>query len=295
MDNNNQYKKGLTSALICGFLWGVFPIYWNALKPIDSYTIILYRITLMSIICFFVCLHTMGLKKAYKPMFESKRSFFLYLISGIIITVNWSIYILSVNAGYVIQTSMGYFLEPLIVCLFGMVFYHERVNRYKKAAMLLAVLGLIVLIIGYRQLPVIAVGLGFSFAVYAAVKKQIKINPIQSLLLETTFVMPVTLILILYKELTDSGALAAAGGSKFFLLMFSGIVTALPLALFSYAASHLPLVTLGLTDYFSPSISLIIGIFVFREAFDSVQFSAFVLIWIGLIFFTYGEVKEHRK
>ena len=295
MNNKNEYKAGLTSALLCGFMWGIFPIYWNALKPVDSFTIILYRITLMSILCFIVCWRTMGLKEAYRPMFESRKSFFLYLISGIVITINWSIYILSINSGYVIQTSMGYFLEPLIVCLFGMLFYHEYANKWKKTAMLFAVFGLIIMIVGYREVPVIAVGLGFSFAVYAAIKKLIKINPIQSLLLETTFVMPITLSLILYREFNGLGSLAVDGGSKFFLLMFSGFVTAIPLALFSYAASHLPLVTLGLTDYLSPSLSLIIGIFIFKEPFDVIQFSAFVLIWIGLVFFSYGEVKEQRK
>lgn len=295
MNNKNDYKAGLTSALVCGVLWGIFPIYWNALKPIDSFVIILYRIGLMSLLCLAICWYRYGLKQAFRPMFESTRSFFLYFTAGIIITINWSIYILAINGGYVIQTSMGYFLEPLIVCLFGIVFYHEKVNRFKKIAMGFAIFGLLVMIIGYQQFPIVASGLGFSFAVYAAVKKRITIDPLQSLLLETIFIMPITLSLIFYLELHGMGAIATGGHSRFILILFSGLVTGFPLALFSFAASHLPLVTLGLTDYVSPSLSLIVGIFILKEKFDVIQFIAFMFIWIGLIFFTYGEVKEQRQ
>lgn len=293
MDKKN-YRAGLISILTCGLLWGLLPIYWNALKPINSFVIIFYRVVLMALVCFFVCWYKYGIKDMFKPMFENKKNTFVYITAGIIITVNWSIYIWAVNAGFVIQTSMGYFLEPLLVCIFGVVIYKEKINGHKKIAMIFAFLGLMVMVIGYHQIPMIAVGLGITFAIYAAIKKSVDLSPTQSLLYETVFLVPVALGFIVYFEHSGVGAWAVGGSEKFILLMFAGIATAVPLALFAFAASRLPLITLGLSEYISPSISLVLGIFLFKEEFDMVQFSAFVLIWIGLVFFTYGEVKEQR-
>ena len=167
MDKRN-YRIGLTSAIGCAIVWGLLPIYWNSLKPIPSGVIIFYRIVLMAVVCFIACAFQYGPKNVFKPMSESKKSLLTYIIAGIIITINWSIYIWAVNAGQVIQTSMGYFLEPLVVCLFGVVIYKEKINNWKKISVCLAVCGLLVMIIGYKQVPLIAVGLGLSFAIYAA-------------------------------------------------------------------------------------------------------------------------------
>ena len=295
MNNKNDYRSGLSSALFCGLLWGLLPIYWNSLKPIDSFVIIFYRVVLMALVCLIASSHVYGFKNVLKPLVSSKKSFFTYLFAGFIITINWSIYIWAVNAGYVIQTSMGYFLEPLVVCVFGMILYKEHANRWKKIAMTLGVAGLLVMVIGYHELPLIAIGLGLSFAIYAAIKKSVTVSPLQSLLCETVMLVPIALGFIIYYEHAGQGALSVGSVSKFLLLLLAGIATAIPLGLFSFAASRLPLITLGLTEYVSPSISLILGIFLFKEKFDLIQFSAFVLIWIGLVFFTYGEVKEQRK
>ena len=294
MNTKNNYKMGLFSSFLCGLMWGILPVYWDALKPINSFVIIFYRILLMSVTCFIACCHTYGIRNVFKPMFKSRKDLMIYLTSGIIVAINWGIYVWSVNAGFVIQTSMGYFLEPLLVCLFGMIFYKERANRWKKTGLLFALAALFVMIIGYRQIPMIAVGLGLSFAIYSAIKKSVQISPIQSLLCETVFLVPVTLVLIIYFECTGKGALSVGDSSKFILLLFAGIATAVPMGFFSYAANRLPLITLGLTGYISPSIALILGIFLFKEPFDSIQFTAFVITWIGLAIFTYGEIKEQK-
>ena len=295
MEKNN-YKSGLLCALICAILWGFLPIYWDALKPIDSFVIIFYRIVLMMATCFLICFYQKrSLKAVFAPMFESKKKTIIYLVAGVIITINWSIYIWAVNAGFVIQCSMGYFLEPLIVCLFAMIIYKEKANKWKIISLVFAVLGLLVMVIGYKELPMIAIGLASSFAVYAAIKKSIDIPAFQSLLYETLFIAPIALLVVFYLENAGIGALAAGGSNKFVLLLFAGLATAVPMGLFSMAANKLPLFTLGLTEYISPSISLVLGIFLFKEPFEVIQFSAFVIIWIGLVFFTYGEVCEMKE
>ena len=189
---------------------------------------------------------------------------------------------------------MGYFLEPLVVCCFGVVFYKEKANKWKKISMAFGVCGLLVMMVGYREVPFIALGLGLSFAIYSAIKKSVFLNPIHSLLYETLFLTPLALIVILVMENGGNGALAAAGGFKFFLLMFAGLATAIPMGLFSFAANKLPLITLGLCEYIAPSITLILGIFLFKEPFDVIQFSAFAVIWVGLVFFTYGEITDMK-
>ena len=293
---NAKYKSGLIYALSCAVIWGFLPIYWNALNPISSLVVIFYRITLMALTCFAVQYHhTRNIKKMFAPLLKDKKKIWTHLIAGILITANWSIYIWAVQAGYVIQSSMGYFLEPLIVCLFGMIFYKEKANTWKLISMGFALAGLLVMIIGYKELPIIAIGLATTFAIYAAMKKSVDLPPFQSLLYETIFIAPIALLLVFRLEGNGTGALAAGGSAKFILLLFAGIASAVPMGLFSAAARNLPLLTLGLTEYISPSIALVLGIFLFKEPFDVIQFSAFVIIWIGLIFFTYGEFVDIRN
>lgn len=316
-DDKKIYRQGLIAALGCSTLWGIIPIYWQALKPINSEVIILYRIVMMAIVCFIGSIILYGFRETIEPLFFDKKVVFTHIGTGILITANWSLYIWAVNANYVIQTCMGYFLEPLVVCAFGMVFFKEKLNKSKKIALFMALVGLGVMILGYREIPLIALGLAGTFSVYAAMKKNIKTKPIQSLFYETVFLMPIALILIIKMEIVGEGAIFVCSGAnfasragglpsldiiihgiismKFALLLLSGLITAIPLGLFSKAATKLPLVTLGLTEYMSPSLSLILGIFLFKENFDIIQFTAFAMIWIGLSFFTYGEIKDNKK
>lgn len=296
MLENKNYKNGLIYALSCAVIWGVLPIYWNVLNPISSIVVIFYRITLMTLTCIAVQLYqTRSIKAIFAPMFADKKKVWTYIIAGILITANWSIYIWAVQAGHVIQASMGYFLEPLIVCLLGMIIFKEKANKWKRISLGFALVGMMVMIIGYKELPLISLGLATTFGVYTAIKKRVDLPALQSLLYETIFIAPIALLVIFWLEGSGIGALSTGSSGKFVLLLLAGVVSAVPLGLFCAAAKNLPLLTLGLTEYISPSISLILGIFLFKEPFDIIQFSAFVIIWIGLVFFTYGELAEIRS
>ena len=295
MENKN-YKNGLIYALSCAVIWGFLPIYWNALNPISSLVVIFYRIALMTLTCFAVEFYQKrNIKEIFAPLFADKKKIWTYIIAGVLITMNWSIYIWSVQAGYVIQASMGYFLEPLLVCLLGMIIFKEKANKWKKISLGLALAGMMVLVIGYKELPLIAIGLATSFGIYTAIKKRVDLPPLQSLLYETIFIAPIALLVVFWMEGSGIGALETGGSVKFILLLFSGLATAVPMGLFCAAAKNLPLLTLGLVQYISPSISLILGLFLFREPFDIIQFSAFAIIWIGLVFFSYGELTDIRS
>jgi len=295
VNNKTDYKKGLTGILCCELIWGMLPIYWQSLRPIDSFVIIMYRVVLMALFCYIVTAFRMKTPKVFGPMFAGRKAFLTYFAAGIVIMFNWSLYIWAVNANYVIQTAMGYYLEPLIVCLFGVVLYKEKANKWKVTAFLFACAGIAVMIIGYRQAPLIAIGLAVSFAIYAAIKKSVFLDPLQSMLYETILLMPLCAIGAIYMEINGNGAFGNAAGYKIALLALAGVCTAAPLGLFSFAANKMPLITIGMLSYLSPSLSLILGIFILKEDFDAVQFSAFAIIWVGLVFFTHGEISDYRR
>ena len=290
---DSQYKQGFASAIGCAAFWGIMPIYWQLLRPIDSSVIIFYRIVLVAVVCLIAALIKYKPAEIFSPM-KDKKLVLTYILVGALITANWSIYIWAVNADYVIQTCIGYYIEPLVVCVFGMIFFKEKLTKFKAIALGFACVGVAAVIIYFKEVPVIAISLALTFAVYAAMKKNLNKPPVISLLYETIFLAPFALAVVVYLETTGAGALVVADGGKYALLMLCGLFTAFPLLLFANAANKVNLFVLGLTEYISPTISLIISIFYFREPFEQIQLIAFAIIWIGLIFFSYGEFKEYK-
>ena len=297
--HDKTYITGVISMLSCDVLWGVLPIYWQALRPIDSWVIIFYRIFLVGFVSGIATLKIYGLK----PVKEQLRpkgpgimnSALRFPLAGLLITANWSIYIWAVNADHVIQTCVGYYIEPLMVCVLGIVFFREKLTGFKLVAFLFALAGLVVLLVHFRQVPGIALGLALTFATYAALKKHFDLPAIMSVFLETLFLMPAALAVVIWLECIGNGALGVATPGKYLLLLCCGILTAAPLSFFADAATKIPLIMVGLLEYLSPSISLVIGIFFMREPFDLVQFIAFAIVWVGLAFFTYGEFKNTKE
>ena len=288
-----EYKKAMTYAVSCKVMWGLLPLYWQMLRPIDSWVIILYRIVLVGICCLVGAVKLYGWEGVKSPL-RDKKAILKYFLAGVLITANWSIYIWAVNADHVIQTSIGYYIEPIIICAFGVIFFKEKLTKHKMIAFIMACIGVVILLIHFREVPFIALGLGTTFAVYAAIKKSISLPAVLSLLYETMFLVIPALVLILIKEFNGTGAIATGEPYQLVLLMLAGIVTAVPLGLFSSAVNKLPLVTMGILEYIAPSLALLLGIFVMREPFDAVQFCAFAVVWIGLVFFTRGEIIDNR-
>lgn len=273
------------------------PIYWQILRPINSWVIIFYRIVLVAVVCFIAALVVYDKKTIFEPL-KDKKTVIRYVLAGILITANWSIYIWAVNANLVIQTCIGYYIEPLAICLFGIILFKDKMSKYKITAFVLAALGVAAVIIYFKEIPIVALSLAATFSIYAAIKKNFAMPPILSLLYETIFLLPVGLAVVIYIEVTGQGALDAVWGTesyKYWLLMLCGLFTAIPLVSFADAANKLNLFTVGLFNYISPTISLIIGIFMFKEPFEPIQLIAFAIIWVGLVFFSYGEYRESKE
>ena len=236
MTDKKDYIKGMQAAIFCSALWGVLPLYWQALRPIGSGVIIFYRIFLVGLVCFAASAGIYGIKEVLKP-WHDKRLVLRNIAAGLLITFNWSLYIWAVNADFVIQTCIG----------------------------------------------------------YAAIKKTSELPPLISLFYETVFLMPIALAVIIYLEVSGRGALDTGAPYQYVLLLLCGVLTAVPLGLFGVSAQKVPLTTLGITQYLSPSIALVIGIFIMNEPFDMVQLISFIIIWIGLVFFTMGEIKKEKS
>lgn len=297
LTQTNEYRSGLIASIGCMALWGVLPVYWKALIPIDSWVIIIYRILLVCVVAMLLARTRFTWKEIFGPIRRDRKLALKFLGAGAVITINWSTYIWAVNAGHVIDASIGYYIEPLMVCVFGMIFFRERLTVYKSVAMALAIIAVIILLIHFHKLPGIALGIAISFAVYSAIKKTVSQPPLISLVYETIFFAPPALAVIIWLESRGVGALSALEPGlwwKYGLLLLCGLLTVIPLSLFASAAQKVPMFTLGLTEYISPTLSLILGVFIFREPFDGVQFLAVAIIWVGLVFFSFGELKEQR-
>ena len=292
--NNSEYKTGLICVLACQLIWGFLPAYWQALVPIPSWIIILYRMTTMFVYSYIAARLRYSKEEIWAPLKE-KGAVGRYLIAGLLLTANWSIYVWAMTTGHMIQSSIGYYIEPIVICLFGVVIFKEKFTKYNATAMALAAIALIVMLIHYRQLPGVALGLAFTWATYSAIKKSSKNPPLIELVYETMFYAVFAVIGILFIETRGIGALSLGVPGKYALMFLSGLVTLIPIALFGSAAKKVSLFIIGLTQYISPSITLLLGIFAYKEPIDRVQVISFAVIWIGLILFTYGEYKNNKE
>ncbi len=287
-------ELGLIFAILCALIWGVLPIYWKSLAPIPSVLIMFYRMVLACALVFVINLRVYKWRGILEPL-RKKGAILIFFIAGLLISTNWGLYIFMVNAGMIVQTSIGYYLEPLVVCIFGYIFFRERFEPYKAFAFAFAVAGVAVMLISYGEIPMLALVLALTFAAYAALKKKLQAPALLALFYETIFLVPIALPVIFYFEFTNKGAFANGEPYQIGLLFFSGFLTALPLSLFAMAANRINLITLGITEYISPSIGLILGIFVYNEPFDLYQFIGFFTIWIGLAIFTTGGIMANRN
>ncbi len=293
-ESRKDYKLGVLLAIGCQIAWGFLPIYWQSLKPIDSAIIVLYRIVTMFVFSLIGARMKYSFKEIFGPL-KDKKLLFRTFIAGLILTANWSIYIWSINSGRVIQAAIGYYIEPIVICVFGIVLFKEKVTKYNGTAMGFALLAVVVILLHFGQLPSVALGLAITWAVYSVVKKTSKQPTIIALVHETLPFAIMATIAIIYIESKGIGALSMEMPGKYSLMLLSGLATVIPVALFGMAATKVPLYVLGLAQYINPTITLVCGIFLFNEELDLVQVGAFVLIWIGLIFFTIGELVNARK
>ena len=284
----DDYRTGVISVLACQLIWGFCPIYWQALEPIPSWIIILYRIVTMFIYSYIAARIRYSKEEIWGPL-RNRQVRTKYFTAGLILTINWSIYIWAMTSEHVIQSAIGYYIEPLVICAVGVIVFKEQLTRYNMTAMAFALVAIIMILVHYRQLPGVALGLAGTWAVYTAIKKTATQPVVIALVYETMIYAVIAVLAIVFIESRGTGALAMGIPCKYALMLLSGLVTLVPVALFGVAAPKVSLFIIGLAQYISPTITLLLGIFLFKEPIDRVQVTAFIIIWTGLCFFTYGE------
>ena len=289
-----DYRTGLLCVLLCQVSWGILPLFWNLLDPIPSQIIILYRVVTM-FLCSYVAARSRYSRAEVWTPFRNRRIRWKYIVAGFALTVNWSIYIWAVTSGRILQATIGYYIEPLVICLVGILFFKEKLTRFNTVAMAFALAAIVIILLHFGQLPGAALGLAVSWAVYSAIKKTSELPNLIALVYETLLYAIIALVALFYLEGRGMGALSLHMPGKYALLLLSGFVTLVPVALFSAAARKVPLFIIGLAQYISPSLQLLLGIFLYREPVDRVQMFAFLLIWIGLVIFSCGELKNSRR
>ena len=270
------------AALSTYLIWGVLPLYWNLLARAEANEILAHRIIwsfVFMVVVLMVTKRWQSFKEDCRALWQDKKRGAILLLAAFTISLNWLTYIWAVNHGHVIDTSIGYYINPLMSVLFGIVFFRERISGLKKISLLLAAIGIVLMTYQLGKLPWVAVVLAVSFSVYGALKKQLHLNPFSSITLETLLMVPFAVPYIGILMMSPANHFSLATPDLALYLMGTGVVTAVPLVLFSYGANLLPLNVLGFFQYISPTIGLLLGIFFFHETFGMAQISALGFVW----------------
>jgi len=286
-------NKGIFLILSGYLLWGSFPIYWSLLNHVEPIEVLVHRI-IWSIP---VLLVFVGLKSSWRSNLRSalddKRELLFLSITGILICINWGTFILAVNLGRVIEGSMGYFLSPLLNILGGFIFFKERVSKLQKYAIFFATIGSLYYVVSVAVFPWLGLVLAFSFASYGLMRKAMNSSAVPGLLLETTLLLPITMIFVVWVFGSAPIAFLAIDRSTDFLLLLAGIVTVIPLVLFTSGARLIPMTTAGILSFINPTIQFLVGFYYFKEAFNTDQFIGFVGVWLGLLLYCYSLMKKN--
>jgi chloramphenicol-sensitive protein RarD len=282
----------LYAALAYG-TWGVLPIYWKALAGVPLVEVLAHRIAGTVI---FTALLLAGLRRMPElgHALRSSRERRALLASGALIAINWGVFIWAVGAGRILETSLGYYLNPLVNVLLGTVFLRERLRRAQGIAVALAGAGVAVMLLSHGELPWIALTLALSFGLYGLLHKLTRVRPIAALAIETGALAPAALAYLLLATEPLGGALVSGGRLAQALLLLAGPITALPLLWFASAARRLRLSTLGLFQYLAPTLALLVAVFLYGETFTRAHGIAFLLIWSALALYSADALQASR-
>jgi len=289
--DKSSFGKGVIFSVLAYLLWGIFPIYWKLLSAIPSLHILAYRILfslpLVSVILF------ANKNTSWLRFYRDRRKAILLTFAALIISLNWYLYILAVNSGHTIDTSLGYYINPLISIVFGLIFFKEKLKVLQIIAFALAFTGVAILTVLTGRLPLISLGIAITFALYGLLKKTIDISALESLAVETLIASPIALFLLFSSFGTGLEFPYPQGLSYWrelplhvpLLSLLCGGVTALPLYLFARGAKLLPLSTLGFIQFISPTMTFLTGAFIFKESFPLQNYVAFGFIWGAVLLY----------
>lgn len=279
-----RISKGVLSAAAAYGIWGVFPIYFKLLHNVPADQIIAHRI-IWSFVFLAGLITSRRELSAFRAAF-TRRTALIYLGSGVLLSINWLTYVWAVNEGFIVEASLGYFINPLISVLLGVIFLKERLRPAQWLPIALAAAGVAYLTIVHGSLPWIALVLAVTFGLYGFIRKVSPLGTLYGLSMETGMVFLPALAYLMFREFQGTGALGHTGALNGLLLVLTGVVTAVPLLLFSAGTRSIPLTTLGLLQYITPTLQFLVGVTLYNEPFTATRLVGFCIIWLALIIFS---------
>ncbi|MFD5077461.1 EamA family transporter RarD [Streptomyces sp. NPDC058371] len=292
--SKGEQRTGLLNGFAAYGMWGLVPLFWPLLKPAGAIEILAHRMV-WSLAVVGVALVVLRRWAWLGELLRQPRKLALVTVAATVITVNWGVYIWSVNAGHVVEASLGYFINPLVTIALGVLVLKERMRPAQWAAVGVAFAAVIVLTIGYGRPPWISLCLAFSFGTYGLVKKKVNLGGIESLAAETAVQFLPALAYLLWLGAHGDATFATQGAGHAALLASTGVVTALPLVCFGAAAIRVPLSTLGLLQYLAPVFQFLLGILYFHEAMPPARWAGFALVWLALSLLTFDALRTARR
>jgi chloramphenicol-sensitive protein RarD len=290
----SESRRGFLLGLAAYSMWGLFPLYWPLLKPAGAIEILSHRI-FWSLVVVAALIAITGRASSLRHLLRSARERNLLTFAALIISVNWGVYIWGVNNGHVVETSLGYFINPLVTLLLGVVLLGERLRPVQWAAMGLAGVAVLILTLDYGRPPWISLVLAFSFGTYGLLKKKAHVGAIESLTVETLILGPVAFVYLAFLGGVGDASYLDGDSGHLMLLAMSGFVTAIPLLFFGAAATRVSMTTLGLQQYLAPTIQLALGVLVLGEQMPTVRWIGFAIVWVALAIFTTDSIRHHRR
>jgi chloramphenicol-sensitive protein RarD len=291
-ESTRQHTQGLIYTTVAFSAWGVLPFYWKILDAVPAGEILAHRIIWSFVFTSMILM----IRKKMPPTRIAKQviSRRMLCLSAVLIGTNWFTYVYAVNSDRLVEASMGYYINPLLSVVLGIIVLKERLNILQMMAFLIACAGVLYLTIDYGRFPWIAVLLACAFALYGLFKKTMEVEPLPGLMLETLYLSPIALGIIFYGLITDKGVLFRVSLRTDFLLILAGVVTVMPLYWFAQGARRIPLSSVGFLQYIAPTLMLIIGIFAFREPFTKAHLVSFGLVWFALALYSVTLIKKTR-
>ncbi|MFE0459230.1 EamA family transporter RarD [Kitasatospora sp. NPDC058965] len=293
MPARSESGAGLWYGMAAYGMWGLFPLYWPLLEPSPAGEILANRMV-WSLVAAVAILAARRHWAWLRPLLRQPRRLALSGLAAAVIAVNWGVYIWGVNSGHVVETSLGYFINPLVTIGFGVLLLHERLRRAQWAAVGIGAVAVAVLTVGYGRLPWIALTLALSFGLYGLLKKKVALGGLESFALEAAFLFPCALAYLVYLSVTGHSSFASHGSGHAALLALTGPITAVPLLCFGAAAVRLPLSTVGLLQYLAPTFQFLIGIVYFHETMAPARWAGFALVWSALVVLTWDALRRIR-
>ncbi|MGA8986758.1 EamA family transporter RarD [Aeromicrobium sp.] len=290
----NDSRGGVILGVGAYLCWGFFPLYWPLLDPAGSLEILAHRFV-WSMVFVLVLIGVLGRWSRFLAIARDRRLMVILTFASITIALNWGGFIYGVTNGHVIETSLGYFINPLVTVLLGVFVLKETLRPAQWAAVAIGIGAVVVLTVDYGRLPWVALLVAFSFASYGFLKKKANLGAFEGLGMETLILFPVALTFLMVLQLRDELTFGHAGPGNVVLLIGTGVVTAIPLLLFGAAATRLSLTTIGLLQYLGPIIQFIVGLTIFGEDMSTARWIGFMLVWFALVIFTVDAIRGRRR